>query len=114
MEFTGNDGTVHTVEAEARAGGARVRIGLASHDVMLGPREGDRMQIALDEETYFARVFRHGDALSVVAPQGRIDVELVDPFHYEPADVLPDARLTSLMPGRVVKLLAAEDPSSEE
>jgi len=35
-------------------------------------------------------------------------MELVDPFHYEPADVLPDARLTALMPGRVVKLLAAK------
>jgi 3-methylcrotonyl-CoA carboxylase alpha subunit len=41
-----------------------------------------------------------------VTPQGRFELELVDPFHYEPADTLPDARLTSLMPGRVVKLLA--------
>jgi len=106
MEFTGSDGTVHTVEAEARAGGARVRIGLASHDIMLGPREGDRMQIGLDDETYFARVARVGDRFSITTPKGRVEFTLVDPFHYEPADAMPDARLTSLMPGRVVKVLA--------
>ena len=44
--------------------------------------------------------------LSAVTPRGRYDLELVDPFHYEPADCLPDARLTALMPGRVVKLMA--------
>jgi len=44
----------------------------------------------------------------VITPRGRNDLELVDPFHYEPADALPDARLTALMPGRVVKVLAAE------
>jgi 3-methylcrotonyl-CoA carboxylase alpha subunit len=41
-----------------------------------------------------------------VTPQGRYPLERVDPFHYEPADALPDARLTALMPGRVVKLMA--------
>ena len=73
--------------------------------------DGDRLQIALDEETYFAQVARHGAGLSAVTPQGRYALELVDPFHYEPADALPDARLTALMPGRVVKVMArAGDP----
>ena len=45
-------------------------------------------------------------SLSATTPKGRYDVELVDPFHYEPADALPDARLTALMPGRVVKVMA--------
>ena len=49
---------------------------------------------------------RLGAELSAVTPQGRFDLELIDPFHYEPADSLPDARLTALMPGRVVKLMA--------
>jgi 3-methylcrotonyl-CoA carboxylase alpha subunit len=70
------------------------------------PPEDDRLQISLDDETYFARVVRLGERLSAVTPRGRHDLELVDPFHYEPADTLPDARLTALMPGRVVKLLA--------
>jgi 3-methylcrotonyl-CoA carboxylase alpha subunit len=54
-----------------------------------------------------ALVYRAGDALTVVTAQGRFELDLVDPFHYEPADALPDARLTALMPGRVVKVLAA-------
>jgi 3-methylcrotonyl-CoA carboxylase alpha subunit len=107
MELQGTDGTVHALEAEMRGGRAQVRIGMASHEVVLGPREGDRLQIAFDAETYFARVARLGDRLSVTTPQGRFEFTLVDPFHYEPADALPDARLTALMPGRVVKVLAA-------
>jgi 3-methylcrotonyl-CoA carboxylase alpha subunit len=107
MEFRGTDDVVHGVEAEANAGRARVRIGLASHDVALGPREDDRMQIALDAETYFARVARLGELFSVTTPQGRFEFRLVDPFHYQPADAMPDARLTALMPGRVVKVMAA-------
>jgi 3-methylcrotonyl-CoA carboxylase alpha subunit len=54
-----------------------------------------------------AHVYRLDDELTVVTPQGRFEVALVDPFHYEPADTLPDARLTALMPGRVVKVMAA-------
>ena len=49
---------------------------------------------------------RVGDRFSVMTPKGRVEFTLVDPFHYEPADAMPDARLTSLMPGRVVKVLA--------
>jgi 3-methylcrotonyl-CoA carboxylase alpha subunit len=107
MEFTAGDATVHTLHAEATPGGASVRIGPKAHHVVLGPRDGDRMQIALDDETYFARVARWGDAFSVTTPAGRFELTLVDPFHYEPADAMPDARLTSLMPGRVVKVMAA-------
>jgi 3-methylcrotonyl-CoA carboxylase alpha subunit len=105
MEFRG-EGHVFTVDAVMHSGHADVTIRGLTHRVVLGPREAERLQIALDEETYFAQVSRLGDLVSAVTPQGRYDLELVDPFHYEPADTLPDARLTALMPGRVVKLLA--------
>jgi 3-methylcrotonyl-CoA carboxylase alpha subunit len=88
-------------------GHAIVTVEGQSHRVTLAPREGDRLQIALDHETYFANVARLGNTLSAITPQGRYDLELVDPFHYEPADALPDARLTALMPGRVVKVMTA-------
>jgi 3-methylcrotonyl-CoA carboxylase alpha subunit len=97
---------VHTVEAELGSGHAKVRIGLDDHVVTLGPIEGDRIPIGLDDETYFANVARLDDRLSVTTPQGRFELTLVDPFHYEPADAMPDARLTALMPGRVVKVMA--------
>ena len=106
MEFRRADGETVRVDAELRAGHARVTIGGAAHRVALAPRDGDRLQIALDDETYFARVVRLGALLSVATPAGRHALELIDPFHFEAPDLLPDARLTSLMPGRVVKLLA--------
>jgi 3-methylcrotonyl-CoA carboxylase alpha subunit len=106
MEFTLADGRTAAVDAVMRQGYAIVTIDGRSHPVTLGPRERDRLQIALDEETFFARVVRLGAQISATTPQGRYDLELVDPFHYEPADSLPDARLTALMPGRVVKVLA--------
>ena len=108
MEFRSSGGGQIALEAEHRGDHAVVSIGGARHEVRLGPVEDDRLQIALDGETYFARVARLGDALSASTPRGRHALELVDPFRYEPADALPDARLTALMPGRVVKVMATE------
>jgi 3-methylcrotonyl-CoA carboxylase alpha subunit len=99
---------VERLDATFGAGHALIDVGGKQHRVALGPSDGDRMQISLDGETYFARVARLDAQLSATTPQGRYELELVDPFHYEPADLLPDARLTALMPGRVVKVMAAE------
>ncbi|HSN20475.1 MAG TPA: acetyl-CoA carboxylase biotin carboxylase subunit [Usitatibacter sp.] len=107
MEFRLADGTEVALDAEHRGDHAIVALAGRRHDVRVGPAEGDRVQVALDGETYFARVVRLGERLSATTPRGRHELELVDPFHYEPADALPDARLTALMPGRVVKVLAA-------
>ena len=107
MEFKGRgEGATFVVDAVMLQGRAEVTVDGKAHHVAIGPCDGDRLQIALDEETYFAQVARLGALLSAVTPQGRYDLELVDPFHYEPADALPDARLTALMPGRVVKVMA--------
>ncbi len=94
------------VDAVMHPGHADVTIDGKTHKVVLGPSSHDRLQIELDDETYFAQVSRLGDKFSAVTPRGRYDLELVDPFHYEPADSAPDARLTALMPGRVVKRMA--------
>jgi 3-methylcrotonyl-CoA carboxylase alpha subunit len=94
------------VDAVMHPGHAMVTVDGRTHRVAIRHAGGDRLQIALDEETYFAQVARVAESLSAVTPQGRHALELVDPFHYEPADSLPDARLTALMPGRVVKVMA--------
>jgi 3-methylcrotonyl-CoA carboxylase alpha subunit len=106
MEFRRANGDSAVVDAVMHAGHAMVTVDGRTHRVVLGPREGDRLQLALDAETYFAQVTRAGALISAVTPKGRYALELIDPFHYEPADSLPDARLTALMPGRVVKLMA--------
>jgi len=103
MEFRSGEG-LFAVDAVMHAGYAMVTVAGHTHRVALGLNEGDRLQLGLDDETYFAQAVRLGDHLSVVTPLGRYELALVDPFHYEPADALPDARLTALMPGRVVKV----------
>jgi 3-methylcrotonyl-CoA carboxylase alpha subunit len=108
MEFRLPDGREVAVDAERRGDHAVASIAGRRHEVRIGPADGDRLQIGLDGETYFARVSRLREKLSATTPRGRHEVELVDPFHYEPSDALPDARLTALMPGRVVKVMAAE------
>jgi 3-methylcrotonyl-CoA carboxylase alpha subunit len=111
MEFQRADDSIATIDAVMHGDHAQVTIDGAAHRIALGPASGDRLQIHLDEETFFSNVTRLGDKLSAVTPQGRFDLELVDPFHYEPPDTLPDARLTALMPGRVVKVMAGEGDS---
>ncbi len=106
MEFRGEDGRAVVLQARLEGRSALVSVGERTHRVTLGPGDGERLQLGLDDETYFARVVRDGARLSVATPAGRHELQLVDPFHYEPADALPDARLTALMPGRVVKVLA--------
>ncbi|MGZ5583364.1 MAG: ATP-binding protein, partial [Usitatibacter sp.] len=106
MEFRRADASTVAVDAVMHRGYAVVTVDGRSHRVELGAGDGDRLQIALDDETYFAQVARIGARLSAVTPQGRYELDLVDPFHFEPADALPDARLTALMPGRVVKVMA--------
>ena len=108
MEFRAPsaEGPAFAVDAVMHRTHADVTVAGRSHRVVLGPAEGDRLQIGLDDETYFTQVVRLGALLSTVTPLGRYDLELVDPFHYEPADALLDARLTALMPGRVAKLMA--------
>jgi len=111
MELELPDGTHTVVQADLHPGHAIVHHEGRSHRVALGPLEGDRQQLSLDEETFFARIVRDGDRLDVALPRGRFELRRVDPFHYEPADALPDARLTALMPGRVVKVMAAAGDS---
>ncbi|MEO5694985.1 MAG: acetyl/propionyl/methylcrotonyl-CoA carboxylase subunit alpha [Usitatibacter sp.] len=107
MEFRRADGSQVSVDAVMHAGHAMVTVDGRTHRVVLRPSGADRLQISLDDETYFAQVSRSGDDISAVTPQGRFSIALVDPFHYEPVDAMPDARLTAMMPGRVVKVMAA-------
>jgi 3-methylcrotonyl-CoA carboxylase alpha subunit len=100
-----------TIRADMMGDHAIVHCAGKSHRLAGGPAQGDRLQLSLDGETYFARVLRMDESLGVILPQGRYDLVRIDPFHYEPVDALPDARLTALMPGRVVKVMAAAGDS---
>ena len=99
------------LQADMMRDHAIVHLAGKRHRFAVGAAEGDRLQLSLDDETCFARVLRDGNHLEVILPQGRYDLVRIDPFHYEPVDALPDARLTALMPGRVVKVMAAAGES---
>ena len=73
-------------------------------------KDADQIDYAIDparlDALPRALVLRSGDAMHVILHDCRHDLIYVDPHHYESADDAPEGRLTALMPGRVVKLLA--------
>jgi 3-methylcrotonyl-CoA carboxylase alpha subunit len=69
-------------------------------------REDATLKIKLGDAKNATHVLRAGDALTVITPAGRHALTLFDPFHFEADDSGADGRLTALMPGRVVKVMA--------
>jgi 3-methylcrotonyl-CoA carboxylase alpha subunit len=71
-------------------------------------RDDGTMNVKLGEAKIVVSVVRAGDALTVITETGRAELRLFDPFHFEGDDSVNEGRLTAMMPGRVVKLLANE------
>jgi 3-methylcrotonyl-CoA carboxylase alpha subunit len=69
-------------------------------------RADGSFKIRLDASKHAVRVLRAGDELTVVTPSARHALTLFDPFHFEQEDTGADGRLTAMMPGRVVKVMA--------
>jgi 3-methylcrotonyl-CoA carboxylase alpha subunit len=69
-------------------------------------REDGVLKIKLGESKSATRVLRAGDQLTVITPHGRTSLTLFDPFHFEYEDGGTAGRLTAMMPGRVVKVMA--------
>jgi 3-methylcrotonyl-CoA carboxylase alpha subunit len=107
MEFGGPDGTVTAVALERHGGRAVLAIGERRRELRWSSAGEERIEVSLDGASFIAHVVRIGPALSVRTPYGRFELHLVDPLRHEPVDHAPDARLTALMPGRVVKVMAA-------
>ncbi len=70
-------------------------------------RDDASLNIQLNGASKVARVIRAGDAISVLTQDGRAKLALFDPFHFEAQDAANEGRLTALMPGRVVKVMAS-------
>ena len=69
-------------------------------------REDGTLKVRLGETKAATRVLRAGDQLTVITPKGRTSLNVFDPFHFEQEDAGAAGRLTAMMPGRVVKILA--------
>ncbi|MBI3715955.1 MAG: acetyl/propionyl/methylcrotonyl-CoA carboxylase subunit alpha [Betaproteobacteria bacterium] len=69
-------------------------------------REDDSLLVTLGEHKLVASVVRADDNLTVITSSGRAELTLFDPYHFEGDDSANEGRLTAMMPGRVVKLMA--------
>ena len=69
-------------------------------------RDDGTLKIRLGDMKSAVRVLRAGDAVTVITPAGRHALTVFDPFHFEQHDTGADGRLTAMMPGRVVKVMA--------
>jgi 3-methylcrotonyl-CoA carboxylase alpha subunit len=69
-------------------------------------RDDGTLKVKLGESKAATRVLRAGDQLTVITPRGRTSLTLFDPFHFEQEDTSAAGRLTAMMPGRVVKVMA--------
>ena len=70
-------------------------------------RDDGTLKIRLGDMKSATRVLRAGDAFTVITPTGRHALTVFDPFHFEQEDTGADGRLTAMMPGRVVKVMAS-------
>ena len=69
-------------------------------------RNDGTLKVRLGDAKFATRVVRAGDALTVITPTTRASLTLFDPYHFEQEDTGAAGRLTAMMPGRVVKLMA--------
>ena len=89
-------------------GGVRYfRRGGERHEFAWLQRDDGTLKVRLGGAKSATRVLRAGDALTVITPSGRHALTIFDPFHFEQEDSGAAGRLTAMMPGRVVKVMAS-------
>ncbi len=69
---------------------------------------GNTYQVILGQTTRTVQVVRAGEKFTVISDSIRAELTLFNPFHFESTDTSNEGRLTAMMPGRVVKLMAAK------
>jgi 3-methylcrotonyl-CoA carboxylase alpha subunit len=68
---------------------------------------GSQVHFTANGVAEHTRVCAVKETFSVLRSETRHTLRLVDPFHFESSDDTNDGRLTAMMPGRVVKVMAA-------
>ena len=98
--------TVH-VDNVGSDRGRQLRIADRQYQLSQSSVQGDAVRFTADGVAYAATVLAAGDEFAVLLAHSRHRLRLVDPFHFEATDNSNDGRLTAMMPGRVVKVMAA-------
>ena len=74
-------------------------------------RDDDSFHIRLDGSGKTCRFVKAGNDITILTETGRVRLTLFDPYHFEGDTSANDGRLTAMMPGRIVKLMAAAGDS---
>jgi 3-methylcrotonyl-CoA carboxylase alpha subunit len=107
LEFhTEDDAEIDVVTIETLSTHRRLTIEGRSYEVNGVGVEGASVRATINGHAHHANVIAHGELFSILLAASRHTLKLVDPFHFELADTANEGRLTAMMPGRVVKLMA--------
>ncbi len=107
LEFhTVNDEATVTVDIETTGTTQHVRLDEREYNVTLTSQSGPLVSFTANGHAETARVLAHGNNISILFADARHSLRLVDPFLFEGDVESNDGRLTAMMPGRVVKVMA--------
>ena len=106
IEFnaSGNEIVCHVEQSRE---GLRFKHGDAACDFAWTERADGSFHIRLDGSGKTCRFVQAGDNITILTESGRVALTLFDPYHFEGDTSVNDGRLTAMMPGRIVKLMAA-------
>ena len=107
LEFhTADDAVIEMVNIDSLASGCRLKIRGIDFDVTGHTVAGTQIRFTANGVAHRTTVLAHQEKFSVLLSSTRHHLRLVDPFHFEPSEDTNDGRLTAMMPGRVVKVMA--------
>jgi 3-methylcrotonyl-CoA carboxylase alpha subunit len=107
LEFhTADDAAIEVVSIESMPTAYRLTIRGSEFNVSKHSVEGNAIRFIANGTGHRATVLAHEEQFSVLLASTRHHLRLVDPFHFEASGEINDGRLTAMMPGRVVKVMA--------
>ncbi len=107
LEFhTANDSAIEVLSITTMATGFRLTMRDREFDISQSTVEGNAIRFIANGIGYRATVLTHQEKFSVLLASTRHHLRLIDPFHFEASGETNDGRLTAMMPGRVVKVMA--------
>ena len=107
LEFhTADDAAIELVSIETVVSGYRLTMRNHEFHVSQFSVEGNVIRFTANGSAHRTTVLTHEEKFSVLLANTRHHLRLVDPFHFEASGETNDGRLTAMMPGRVVKVMA--------
>ncbi|MEO6021851.1 MAG: biotin carboxylase N-terminal domain-containing protein, partial [Burkholderiales bacterium] len=97
-----------TIEISAKGYDGQYQINLPDRavHVVVEHVAGDKFQLAINDQIKSGYIFAHQSQLAIHVDGERYELTLINPFAFEHAEEMHHGRLTALMPGRIVKVMA--------